>query len=64
MRRMIGVPEAAEVLGLSERRAYELARTGQLPGLRKLGRRTYRVSVDELERFVGAPAASAAEVAA
>lgn len=52
---LITVPQAAPVLGLSTRRAYQLAKAGELPGLRRLGERTYRVSVRELESFVGAP---------
>jgi excisionase family DNA binding protein len=52
---LISVPQAAPVLGLSTRRAYQLAEAGELPGLRRLGKRTYRVSVPELEAFLGAP---------
>jgi len=43
------------MLRLSVRRAYELAAAGSLPGLRKLGPRTYRVAAAELAAFVGAP---------
>jgi excisionase family DNA binding protein len=58
--RLIGVPDAAVYLGISRTRAYQLARENQLPGLRRLGARQYRVSVAELEAFLGAPAIAAA----
>jgi excisionase family DNA binding protein len=51
---LIPVSEAAPLLGISRHRAYELARANLLPGLRKLGARQYRVSVAELEAFLGA----------
>ncbi len=53
MSRLLKVSEAAPLLGVSLHRAYELARSGTLPGLRKLGQRQYRVSSAELEQFVG-----------
>lgn len=61
----LSVPEAAEALGISERHAYEMARTGQLPA-RRLGGRWIvpRARLEEMlnqsdgERIpVGAPGA-------
>jgi hypothetical protein len=52
---LISIPKAAPFFGLSTRRCYQLAEADALPGLRRLGKRTYRVSVPELEAFIGAP---------
>ena len=57
---LLTVPEVAPMLRLSVRRAYELAAAGSLPGLRKLGPRTYRVASSELEAFLGEPVTPAA----
>jgi excisionase family DNA binding protein len=51
---LLTVPEAALPLKLSRRRAYQLAQSGDLPGVRKLGPRSYRVSRAELEAYLGA----------
>lgn len=59
--RMIGIPDAAPLLGISRERAYKLARENRLPGVRRLGDRQYRVSVAELEAFLGAPIAPRCE---
>lgn len=48
------VETAGALLGLGRTRSFELARTGELPGVRKLGRR-YLVSVAELLDFLGVP---------
>ncbi|MFN7286274.1 MAG: helix-turn-helix transcriptional regulator, partial [bacterium] len=52
---LLTAPEAARVIRVSPRRAYELAARGELPGVRRVGKRTFRVSRAELEAFVGAP---------
>lgn len=49
------VPEAATKFGIARGTAYELARAGTLPGVRKLGGRRYVVSRQELEEFLAAP---------
>jgi excisionase family DNA binding protein len=43
--------EAANIIGISRRMAYELARKGELPGVRKLGSR-YVVSKKLLEDWL------------
>lgn len=45
----LSVPEAGRVLGVSRGTAYELVRTGQMPGVLRLGRRLV-VSKPALER--------------
>lgn len=52
MPKLLTIPEVAPVLRMSARRAYELASAGTLPGVRRLGPRTYRVSAEELDRFI------------
>lgn len=44
------IPQAAERLGISPTLAYRMARSGQLPGHFRLGRR-HLVAVVSLERF-------------
>ena len=51
---LLKIPAAAAILGISPKRAYELARQDRLPGLRRLGERQYRVARQELESFLGA----------
>ncbi len=46
------VEETARRLGISRGYAYELARTGRLPGVVRLGR-VYRVSAPALNRALG-----------
>lgn len=48
------VPEAAELLGVSRSVAYEAARTGELPGVVRLGRRIV-VSRARLMASLGEP---------
>ena len=48
--KLITISEAASVLSVTERRAYHLARSGQLPVI-KLGRQV-RVDADRLEEFL------------
>lgn len=50
----VSVPEAGAILGIGRTRSFELARSGELPGVRKLGRR-YVVALSELCAFVGLP---------
>ena len=45
------VEEAAKILGLGRQTAYDLARKGELPGVRRLGRR-FIVSKTELEAYL------------
>ena len=45
------VEEAAKILGVGRQTAYDLARKGELPGVRRLGRR-FIVSKTELEAYV------------
>ena len=45
------VKEAAKLLGLSSNTAYALARNGELPGIRRLGRR-FVVSRSELGEYL------------
>lgn len=40
---LISVPAAAELLGISRASAYRYADAGQLPGVRRFGRRVYVV---------------------
>jgi len=49
--RTCSIEEAAAILGIGRGHAYELARTGRLPGLLVLGRR-YRVGTAALRRFL------------
>jgi excisionase family DNA binding protein len=48
----ISVERAAEYLSLGRSLAYRLAKSGELPGVRRFGR-LYRVSVAELRRSLG-----------
>jgi excisionase family DNA binding protein len=52
-RRTLSVEEAAAALGIGRRLAYELARSGELPGVRRL-RSKYVVSKDALDRYLAA----------
>jgi excisionase family DNA binding protein len=45
------VDEAAKVLGISASFAYQLCRSGQMPGVRRLGNRIL-ISRAELERYI------------
>lgn len=54
----VTVEEAAELLGIGRSLAYELARSGELPGVIKLGHR-YVVSRTALFRALGVEAAVA-----
>jgi len=45
------VEEAAKILGVGRQTAYDLARKGELPGVRRLGRR-FIVSKTELEAYL------------
>jgi excisionase family DNA binding protein len=49
-RRLIGVPAAADMLGLSKRMIYLLASTGKLQTCR-IGKRVL-IPLDELDRFI------------
>jgi excisionase family DNA binding protein len=49
-RRLIGVPVAADMLGLSKRMIYLLASTGRLQTCR-IGKRVL-IPLDELDRFI------------
>jgi excisionase family DNA binding protein len=48
----VSVDTAGQCLGISRGYAYELARSGRLPGVRRLGRR-YLVVTHELKQFLG-----------
>jgi excisionase family DNA binding protein len=48
----LSVPEASRLLGVSRGFGYELARSGRLPGVRKLGSR-YLVVTSELKAYLG-----------
>jgi excisionase family DNA binding protein len=50
-RQTITVEQAAVLLGIGRASAYQLARTGKLPGIRRLGKR-YLVAIRELENFI------------
>jgi len=50
-RAWLRVPEAAELLGISRTRCYELIQRGELPAVR-IGERSIRVNKAELERFL------------
>ena len=45
------VEEAARILGIGRQTAYELARRGELPGVRRLGKR-FIISKSELEAYL------------
>ena len=49
------VIEAGKLLGISKNTAYQLARSGELPGVRRLGRR-FIVSKAELEFYLSGKA--------
>lgn len=51
LRKTLKVPEAARLLGISRATAYNLARSGQLPGARRLGGRIV-VLREILEKFL------------
>ena len=53
----ISVEIAAKRLGIGRQLAYELARTGKLPGVVRLGRKRLVVSLAGLERALNATAA-------
>lgn len=48
---LISVPAAAELLGISRASAYRYADAGQLPGVKRFGRRVYVVRA-QLEKFL------------
>ena len=48
---VLKVEEAARILGISRQTAYNLARTGELPGIRRLGGR-WIVLTRVLEEFL------------
>lgn len=49
----ISIEEAARLLGISRPHAYELAATGELPGLLRLGKRRLRVAVPAFLKALG-----------
>lgn len=51
MRPLLNLRQVADILGVTYLRACELARTGILPGVVRLGRQ-YRVQPDKLEQFI------------
>lgn len=51
-RLLLKVPAAARRLDISRSYAYQLARTGELPGVVRLGSRAIRVSVRGLEEWI------------
>jgi excisionase family DNA binding protein len=53
----IGLNEAAEKLGVHYMTAYRYVRTGLLPATKRGG--TWRVAIDDLEKFVGRPSTQA-----
>ncbi|MCL0055291.1 helix-turn-helix domain-containing protein [Dehalococcoidia bacterium] len=50
-KRTLTVTETAQILGIGRQSAYELARRGELPGVRRLGGR-FIVSKAELETYL------------
>ncbi|GAB3621789.1 hypothetical protein GCM10027417_30510 [Glutamicibacter endophyticus] len=50
-KRTYSIPAVAQILGIGKARAYEMARSGELPGLLKVGNR-YLVSRKVLDAFV------------
>ena len=52
----VSVEEAGEILGISRGMAYQLARKGTLPGVKKLGGR-FLVSLPALQEYAREPAA-------
>ena len=56
----ISVESAARRLGIGRALAYELARSGELPGVVRLGKKRLVVSVAALERMLGAAPADPA----
>ncbi|NKE62952.1 helix-turn-helix domain-containing protein [Lentzea sp. PSKA42] len=59
---LISVPAAAELLGISRASAYRYADAGQLPGVRRFGRRVYVVRA-RLEAFLASDQQLDAEAA-
>lgn len=51
-KRVCNVEDAAKELGIGRSLGYQLARTGELPGVRRLGNR-YLVSRVELDAYLG-----------
>jgi len=50
----LSVEEAAAKLGISRNLGYQLAKTGQLPGVIRLGQRRIVISRVQFERFLAA----------
>lgn len=50
-RKTYSIPQAATILGIGQTRAYSLAKSGELPGVRNLGGK-FLVSKKELDAFV------------
>jgi len=50
-RQTLTIMEAARMLGIGRQTAYELARRGELPGVRRLGKR-FIISKSELEAYL------------
>jgi len=50
-RRTLTIAQAAEFLGVSRQLAYDLAKQGRLPGVKRVGNR-YVVSAQKLEEFL------------
>lgn len=48
----LSVEEAAQLLGIGRSLAYDLARSGELPGVIRLGQKRLRVSRAALERYL------------
>jgi excisionase family DNA binding protein len=57
-RLLLTIPEAAQIMGLTEVAVRELVRSGQLPVIRQSPRRT-RIPLPGLARFLGIPIAEA-----
>lgn len=51
-RQTLTIMEAARMLGIGRQMAYELARRGELPGIKRLGGR-FIVSRIQLEEYLG-----------
>jgi excisionase family DNA binding protein len=50
-RKTLSIAEASDILGVSRQLAYNLAKQGRLPGVKRIGGR-YLVSAQKLEEFL------------
>ncbi len=50
--RFLQIADIAEILNISSRQAYDLAKSGELPAIRVGGRGQWRIEADQLEAYI------------